>query len=116
MGLGLALSEQFEMEGGQVLSRYGTLGLLRADQVPPIEVKLVEKGDPAGLAYGAKGVGEISAIPTAPAVALAAMRVDGVERRSLPISGSPYRRGRAGTVAGRSSEPTMGAAREKERT
>lgn len=116
MGLGLALSEQFEMEGGQVLSRYGTLGLLRADQVPPIEVKLVEKGDPAGLAYGAKGVGEISAIPTAPAVALAAMRVDGVERRSLPISGSPYRRGRAGTVAGRASEPTMGAAKEKERT
>ena len=94
MGLGYALTEIFAMGGGYVKSKYGTLGLLRATDVPEIEVKLIEKGNPKGLAYGAKGVGEICAVPTAPAAAHAAGRVDGVFRTKLPLCDTAYRRGK----------------------
>ncbi|NLV57471.1 MAG: selenium-dependent xanthine dehydrogenase [Clostridiales bacterium] len=92
MGLGYGLTEDFVMENGLVKSTYGTLGLIRAPQAPEIQTIFVEENDPDGLAYGAKGIGEISAIPTAPAAALAAFRVDGIFRDRLPISGTAYRK------------------------
>ena len=92
MGLGYGLTEDFVMENGLVKSTYGTLGLIRAPQAPEIQTVFVEENDPDGLAYGAKGIGEISAIPTAPAAALAACRVDGIFRDRLPISGTAYRK------------------------
>lgn len=52
---------------------------------------IVEKGG-TGLAYDAKGIGEISAIPTAPAAALAYYNRDGKFRTSLPLEGTPYSR------------------------
>ncbi len=92
MGLGYALSEKFEMEGGYVKSRYGKLGLLRATDVPTMDITLLGKGTDDNPAFGAKGIGEISTIPTAPAADYAAMLVDGKERLSLPISNTPYRK------------------------
>ena len=92
MALGYGLTENFIMENGYVKSKYGTLGLIRATDAPEIEITLVEKGDENGLAYGAKGVGEICAIPAAPAAALAAMRVDGKFRTSLPLEDTAYRK------------------------
>ena len=92
MGLGYGLTEDFVMENGYVKSKYGTLGLIRATEAPDIEVIMVEKGAKDGLAYGAKGVGEICAVPTAPAAAHAAMRVDGEFRTKLPIGGTAYRK------------------------
>ncbi len=92
MALGYGLTEDFVMEGGYVKSKYATIGLLRATDAPPIDVILVEKGASDGLAYGAKGVGEIAAIPAAPAAAHAAWRVDGVFRPSLPIGQTAYRK------------------------
>ncbi|NLF34807.1 MAG: selenium-dependent xanthine dehydrogenase [Clostridiales bacterium] len=92
MGLGFALTEHFDMEGGYVKSKYGTLGLIRATEAPPIQTILVEKGDAGDPAFGAKGVGEISAVPTAAAAAHAAFRVDGVFRTALPLSDTFYRR------------------------
>ncbi|MEA4899824.1 MAG: selenium-dependent xanthine dehydrogenase [Eubacteriales bacterium] len=92
MALGYGLTEDFVMEGGYVKSKYGALGLFRATDAPPIEVILVEKSNPQGLAYGAKGVGEIAAIPGAPAAAHAAYRVDGVFRQQLPINHTAYRK------------------------
>ena len=92
MGLGYGLTEDFVMENGYVKSKYGTLGLIRATEAPEIEVIMVEKGAKDGLAYGAKGVGEICAVPTAPAAAHAAMRVDGEFRTKLPIGGTAYRK------------------------
>ena len=41
---------------------------------------------------GAKGVGELCTIPTAPAIANAYRRLDGKERYSLPLSDTPYSR------------------------
>lgn len=92
MGLGYGLTEDFIMENGYVKSKYGTLGLFRATQSPEIEVKFIEKSDQNDLAYGAKGVGEITTIPTAPACAHAAYKVDKKYRRSLPINDTAYRK------------------------
>lgn len=92
MGLGYGLTEDFIMENGYVKSKYGTLGLFRATQSPEIEVKLIEKSDQNDLAYGAKGVGEITTIPTAPACGHAAYKVDKKYRRNLPINDTAYRK------------------------
>lgn len=92
MGLGYGLTEDFVMEGGYVKTKYATLGLIRATEAPPIEVILVEAGLEGQPAYGAKGVGEISAIPGAPAAAHAACRVDGAFRTKLPIENTYYRK------------------------
>jgi CO/xanthine dehydrogenase Mo-binding subunit len=93
MGLGYALTEDFKMENGYVKSKYGTLGLLRATDVPPIEVIFVEKGTEDQNTFGAKGVGEICTVPTAPAAAHAAYRVDGYFRTKLPICDTMYKKG-----------------------
>ncbi|MEG0767307.1 MAG: molybdopterin cofactor-binding domain-containing protein, partial [Clostridia bacterium] len=92
MGLGFGLTENFVMEGGYVRSKYATLGLLRATDAPPIEVHLIEKGTSDQVAFGAKGIGEISAIPTAPAVAHAYYRADGKFRTRLPLEDTYYRK------------------------
>ncbi|MCL2343953.1 MAG: selenium-dependent xanthine dehydrogenase [Firmicutes bacterium] len=89
MSLGWALTEKFPLENGKPKVKFGTLGLLRADQVPEIESVFVKRGD-FPLACGAKGVGEICSIPTAPAVALAYYNYDGVFRTELPLKGTAY--------------------------
>ena len=91
MGLGSALRERLVYEGGILKSRFGTLGLLRADEIPEIDVKIIEKNK-SELAYGAKGIGEISLIPVAAAVASAYQRFDGIRRFELPLEGTPYNR------------------------
>ena len=97
MSLGYALTEDFPLKEGKPLAKMGTLGLLRADRCPEVESVLVEKaaqlaGENSSLAYGAKGVGEICSIPTAPAVQLAYYHRDGEFRTKLPLSGTPYSR------------------------
>ncbi len=88
MGLGYALSEDLPLEGGvPVSTRLRDLGILRASEVPEIEVILVEVPDQVG-AYGAKGVGEIGLVPTAGAVAGALFAFDGRRRHTLPMSDS----------------------------
>ena len=85
MGLGYALSEDFPMENGfPKATRLNRLGILKAAQMPRIVVIGVEVADPIGP-YGAKGVGEIGLVPTAPAVANAFYQFDGVRRRKLPM-------------------------------
>ena len=54
------------------------------------------------MACGAIGIGEITSIPTAPAIADAYYRYDGKFRTSLPLEGTPYSRNnkrRGGTPA-----------------
>ncbi|WP_302225619.1 selenium-dependent xanthine dehydrogenase [Veillonella magna] len=92
MGMGYGVSEDFLMDKGQVKSKYGTLGLLRAKQRPQIHVSFIEKGTPDQMAYGAKGIGEISSIPMAPAISNAYRRIDGEERRSLPLKHTGYKK------------------------
>ena len=86
MGLGYALTEDFPSDerGFPVPTTLRQLGILRAKDVPPIEVELVEVPQPRS-AYGIKGVGEIGLVPTAGAVAAALHMADGQWRSTLPM-------------------------------
>ena len=89
MGLGYALQEDFPLKRGVPTAKFGTLGLMRSTDMPEIAIQLVEK-NPSALAYGAKGIGEIATIPTAPAVAGAYYRFDRIFRTQLPLSNTQY--------------------------
>ena len=87
MGLGYALTENFPSDpetGFPINKTLRSLGILRAKDVPPIEVKLVESPQP-NAPYGIKGVGEIGLVPTAGAVASALHQLDGQWRSKLPM-------------------------------
>ena len=100
MGLGYALTENFPMVDCVPTAKFGQLGLLRATEVPAIETLIVRRAGPGDAidggttasAYGAKGIGEISSIPTAAAVANAYVALDGRPRASLPLAHTPYRK------------------------
>ncbi len=92
MGLGYALTEEFVVEGGMPRTTFAKLGLIRSTQAPEMEVRTVRGPGVLPYAYGAKGVGEICLIPTAPAVAHAYLRRDGKERLRLPLEDTYYRR------------------------
>ncbi|MCY3832777.1 MAG: molybdopterin-dependent oxidoreductase [Chloroflexi bacterium] len=98
MGLGYAISEDLPMEGGVPKSTMlRKCGILRAKDMPEMEVIGVEVPDPYGP-YGAKGVGEIGLVPTAGAVANALYQFDGLRRHKLPMRlprKRPVRRSRA---------------------
>lgn len=89
MGLGYALREQFPLENCVPTAKYASLMLFRADEVPPIEPIIIEKKG-LNISSGAIGLGEIVSIPTAPAVADAYYRLDGLHRTSLPLGNTPY--------------------------
>ncbi|MBM6938635.1 selenium-dependent xanthine dehydrogenase [Pseudoflavonifractor phocaeensis] len=91
MSLGFALTEDFPMADGKPTAKFGTLGLFRADKTPPVEAIIVE-ANPDPLGYGAVGIGEITSIPTAPAVQGAYYKFDGNFRTSLPLENTPYAR------------------------
>ena len=87
MGLGYALSEQFPCDpetGFPTNTTLRSLGILRAKDVPRIDVILVESPQP-NSPYGVKGVGEIGLVPTAGAVAAALYDLDGQWRNELPM-------------------------------
>ena len=90
MGMGYALTETFPLEDCVPTARYGTLGLLHSTQIPDIHAIYVEKDELLPFAYGSKGIGEISAIPTAPAVQGAYYFRDGKFRTSLPLEDTYY--------------------------
>ena len=92
MGLGYALTEELKLENGvPVSTKMNALGLLRAHHMPEIEIIVIEEPAPSGP-FGAKGVGEIGLVPTAPAVAGALYKFDGIRRFSLPMKDSPAAR------------------------
>ena len=91
MGLGFALTEQYPLADCKPTAKLGTLGLFRSNQIPQIKAIVVEKPG-LDVACGAIGIGEITSIPTAPAVADAYYRYDGLRRTSLPLEQTPYAR------------------------
>ena len=96
MGLGYALTEDFPLKDCVPQAKFGTLGLMRADQIPNIHAIYVEKKKLLPFAYGAKGIGEIATIPTAPAVQGAYYARDHVLRTALPMQDTFYRPARKG--------------------
>jgi len=91
MGVGYALTEDFPVEGGYPSVKYGKLGLFRATEAPEIETIFVSSEDRLPVAYGAKGVGELATIPTAPAIQGAYHKLDGIFRQKLPMEKTFYR-------------------------
>jgi xanthine dehydrogenase molybdenum-binding subunit len=86
MGLGYALSEDFpaDADGRPTKMTLRSLGIIRAKDMPPVDVLLVEEPQPRAP-YGIKGVGEIGLVPTAGAVAAALHAWDGGWRTQLPM-------------------------------
>lgn len=91
MGLGYALTEDFKLEASVPKVKYGTLGLFKSTQIPEVRAVLVEKNDDS-LAFGAKGIGEITTVPTAPAVQNAYFNLDRSFRTRLPLENTFYRK------------------------
>ncbi len=85
MGIGTGLTEEFLVENGEIvtdhLARYRMPGIMMTPEITSI---VVEHGTAEGP-YGAKGVGEICAIPTAPAIANAIYNAVGVRVDRLPV-------------------------------
>ena len=92
MGIGYGVTEKFECEKGYPKSKFGTIGFMRAKDAPQLDVILNVPSEEDRLPYsfGAKGVGELCMIPTAPACALAYYNYDGEFRQTLPVSNTPY--------------------------
>jgi len=89
MGLGYALTEELPCENGMpVTFKLREIGVLRARDMPRVDVMLIEEHEPEGP-FGAKGVGEIGLVPTAGAVAGALAEFDGIRRYTLPMKDSP---------------------------
>jgi CO/xanthine dehydrogenase Mo-binding subunit len=84
--LGRALGEQLvhDSDGQLKTGSFLDYEVPAADQVPNIDVRLVEVPSPVGP-LGAKGVGEPPAIPGAAALANAVSRASGVRVREAPI-------------------------------
>jgi CO/xanthine dehydrogenase Mo-binding subunit len=84
--IGRALGEQlvYDADGQLRTGSFLDYELPAADQIPDIDVRLVEVPSPLGP-LGAKGVGEPPAIPGTAAVANAVSRASGVRVREAPI-------------------------------
>lgn len=86
MGLGLALMEEFTLKDGRpqklTMREYRAP---RCTDVPPIVSLVVEEPTSQGPA-GAKGIGELPSIPTAPAVVNAVSRATGFRFKSVPVT------------------------------
>ena len=85
MGLGNAITEEFIMDNGYIVSdhlaRYRVPGIMLTPEITSIIVEHPTAEGP----YGAKGVGEISSIPTTPAITNAIYNAVGVRVDRLPV-------------------------------
>jgi xanthine dehydrogenase molybdenum-binding subunit len=89
MGIGYALTEEFVAENAVIQAKkMNDCGVLRSHQMPEMELIFIEEPDPE-CPFGARGVGEIGLVPTAPAIAGALYKYDGQVRLKLPMSDSP---------------------------
>jgi len=86
MGMGFALSEELVVKEGVVqnadLARYRIPRIREMPEVVPIIVEAATSEGP----FGAKGVGEITSIPTAPAIINAIHAATGVRITTLPAT------------------------------
>jgi isoquinoline 1-oxidoreductase beta subunit len=80
-GLSAAMGEEITLEKGRVVQgNFDTYSILRPDQMPVVEVEIVNSGAPLG------GIGEPGTPVIAPAVCNALFLLSGQRVRSLPLS------------------------------
>jgi xanthine dehydrogenase molybdenum-binding subunit len=86
MGIGFALCEGAKWDNGKVLNQnFSTYKILNSTQMPVLSEYLLETHDPLGP-FNAKGIGEMPAIPTAPAIANAVYNAIGIRMKDLPMT------------------------------
>ena len=85
--LGFALTEDmlFDAKGRLLNARFGPYHILKADEMPLMDVIFVQTDEPSGP-FGAKSVAEISIDGVAPALASAIHDATGVWIRELPYT------------------------------
>ena len=80
-GLSAALGEEITLEKGRVIqTNFDSYPILRPDQMPDVEVEIINSGEALG------GIGEPGTPPIAPAVCNALFLLSGQRIRSLPLS------------------------------
>jgi xanthine dehydrogenase molybdenum-binding subunit len=85
MGIGTALTEEYVLENGiPQTRRWKDYNAPSIHDMPEMEVHLVEHPTAEGP-FGAKGIGELPSIPTAPAICNAIYRATGVRVYELPV-------------------------------
>ncbi len=84
MGLGYAATETLEATDGSPSGRMAKLGLLKASRVPPVEIIILEE-PLTDAPFGARGIGEISTVPVAAALANALFAASGKVSAKLPL-------------------------------
>ncbi len=86
MAQGYGLTEEMLLDQGVIVNpNFARYLLPTAADVPPITQVILESKDPAGP-FGAKGVGELTAVPGAPSLANAVSAALGVDLRELPAT------------------------------
>jgi isoquinoline 1-oxidoreductase len=81
MGLGGALTEEIQFQGGKITNpRFSSYRVPRLEDVPPIELVLLDRRDLPSV-----GAGETPIIAIAPAIANAVQHAIGVRGRSMPL-------------------------------
>ena len=85
MGIGTALTEEYKIEDGipQTL-RWADYKVPLIGHMPEMDLHIVERPISTGP-YGAKGIGELPSIPTAPAICNAIYNAVGVRVQRLPV-------------------------------
>ena len=91
MSVGFALTESYPVVDCKPTAKYGTLGLFKANQIPEIKAIVVEKPG-LDVACGAIGIGEITSIPTAPAIAEAYYQYDKPRLNTPPLAHTPHKK------------------------
>jgi CO/xanthine dehydrogenase Mo-binding subunit len=85
-GLGYALTEECVTDEGVLQNaNFTDYKILHAEDMPEVDVSFVKVHDSMGP-LGAKGVGEMGIVPTAPAVGNAIFHATGLEIKDLPMS------------------------------
>lgn len=85
MGMGYALSEQFEVIEGMPVTDLNKCGIPAIDQTPEIITLIIEDKDPGGP-YGAKGISEVATVPITPAIINAINNAVGIRIFDLPAT------------------------------
>jgi CO/xanthine dehydrogenase Mo-binding subunit len=94
--LGQTLMEELRVVDGRPQAiNFGEYKIPCVADIPELRVELIEEGDGPGP-FGAKGVGEISALPAAAAIANAVHNAVGVRISELPITAEKVRAGLRG--------------------
>jgi len=85
-GLGQAMMEDQRYEQGRIQAvNFGDYKIPSLSDIPPLTIELIEKGD-GPAPFGGKGIGEITAVPTAAALANAVEAAVGVRITDLPVT------------------------------